>query len=564
MLFSFIQISFSQVVDNKVNIPKFEDKNGKLITNPELIEFYLQQRKLNVAHIKSKNVSKKPNQSAVQMCSNGGFEEYQTISGENFLIHFEYTETGVQNPIQCKSSESYDYQFIKQYNPSNNGLMATTVPSNFLDEYIGNIEAFDQYCTKLNFKESSSTMTLVQAKRFKTDNENNLVFNFKTVLQSVDGDAHKDEQPYFKARIVNNAGSVVSEFCLIADVQNCIFTVAPSLEAGSIVLYNKNWQSGILDISSIPNNENFTVEFITTRCGLGGHFGYSYIDDICLLQSNQNLQGTIVLDPLYKICPTMPTQVCGSYTIPNSGGIVATVKDITLTIRNQNNTIVYSTQTTSSLDLVNKKFCFNILAANLPDILTGTYNVSATINYNITQTNCAGTSFNSASDDDANPGWDIWFSNCEPTCTTTLQPGILYQCDLNQNGKEIFNLSNLNAQIVGLQTGLTFDYFTNLSDATANTNPILTFLAFDSYTSTVYVRVNSSPTCFKIIASKIIVKNPNTNISGILNVCSGPTTLTASIGSSYLWSTGATTQSIQAPNIGTYSVTVTDTMDVYL
>jgi Na+(H+)/acetate symporter ActP len=36
------------------------------------------------------------------------------------------------------------------------------------------------------------------------------------------------------------------------------------------------------------------------------------------------------------------------------------------------------------LDLVNKRFVL-IQAANLPNILTGTYNVNAAINYGITQ-----------------------------------------------------------------------------------------------------------------------------------------------------------------------------------
>ena len=558
-LLSIICITVAaQDVNGKKNSRKFEDKNGKLITDPKIIEHYLQiaeQQKLIYA---KQNVSKNTNQVPVQICSNGNFEEFQTLSNVNYLTNFQYIATQIQNPIQCVSANTNANLDIKQYNPADTGLMATTVPSNFIDEYIGNINAFDQYCTKLNYKNSGQTMTLLQAKRFKTDNENSLVFNYKVVLQSVDGNDHKDEQPFFKARVLNNSGIVVSEFCLIADTENCIFTVASTLEAGSKVLCTKNWQSGILDISSIPNNENFTVEFMTTRCGLGGHFGYSYIDDICVLNASENLQGSITLDPLYKTCPTLPLQVCGSFTIPNSGGIVATVKNITLKVFDATNTVVYSTTTTASLNLTTKRFCFDLLAANLPNILTGSYNVSATIEYNIAQTNCTGTSFKSATDDDANPGWDIWFLNCNPTCTTTVQTATLYQCDGDQNGKEIFNLSNLNAQVVGTQTGLTFAYFTTLADATANTNPIANFLAFDSYTATIYVRVSTSATCFKIIATKIVVKNPKANISGILNVCSGPTTLTASAGASYLWSTGAVTQTIQALSVGTYSVTVTD------
>ena len=82
--------------------------------------------------------------------------------------------------------------------------------------------------------------------------------------------------------------------------------------------------------------------------------------------------------------------------------------------------------------------------------------------------------------------------------------------------------------------------------------------SYSSASKIIYVRVTQNATCFKIIAITLEVRNPNVNISGILNVCSGSTVLTASSGTNYLWSTGATTQNITVTSIGTYSVTVTD------
>lgn len=109
-------------------------------------------------------------------------------------------------------------------------------------------------------------------------------------------------------------------FCLIGDPNNCIFTQYESSSNGSIILYTENWQSGILDISSIPNNEDFIIEFTASRCGLGGHFGYTYIDDLCLLHSDENLQGSIQLNPLFEICPTFPLSVY-TYSILTSNFI---------------------------------------------------------------------------------------------------------------------------------------------------------------------------------------------------------------------------------------------------
>lgn len=143
---------------------------------------------------------------------------------------------------------------------------------------------------------------------------------------------------------------------------NCIFTKAPYLEGGEIVLYTKNWQTGILDISTLPNNEEFTIEFTTARCGLMGHFGYTYIDDLCIVHSDENIQGSIRLDPLYKICPALPISVCGNYTVPNSGGVTATVSSIKLDVyEGTNPTPVYTTTTTSSHDTANKRFALLLL-----------------------------------------------------------------------------------------------------------------------------------------------------------------------------------------------------------
>ena len=194
----------------------------------------------------------------------------------------------------------------------------------------------------------------------------------------------------------------------------------------------------------------------------------------------------------------------------------------------------------------------------MPNITTGNYNVGVTINYGVAQTTCSGTSFASATDNDANPGWDISFMNCTSTCNFTIATGTLALCDTDHNGKEFFKLSNVIPQVIGAQTGLTLSYFETLNDATNNTNPILNFLNYQSVTAPIFVRVTKNATCFKIIAIQLVVKNPTASISGILNICSGSTILTASPGASYLWSNGSTAQTTSVTTIGTYTVAVTD------
>ncbi|OYU82073.1 MAG: hypothetical protein CFE23_01880 [Flavobacterium sp. BFFFF1] len=556
LLNAFGQSHTEKPIPIRPNSRLVENRQGKLILNPVDRKTYLDSLDIvSTAIQKPSRVTL--NNTPVNLCSNGGFEEFETINNKNYLKYFSFAIAEPEFPTECKSASVAANTLIEQYDPAITDVMASTVPSNYIDEFIGDIQAFDQYALKVNFKDSPNTLSVVRCERFKTNNENAVVFNYKAVLQSIiDDSAHDDNQPYFKVRVLRSSGQVVSEFCLIGDRFNCIFTQAPYLEADQIVLFTKNWQVGMLDISSIPNNENFTIEFMAARCGLSAHFGYTFIDDICLIHSDENTQGSIELDPLYKICPTMPLSVCGSYTIPNSGGVSAAVASIELKVFNDTPTPVYTTTATSSFDTVNRRFCFEIGQANLPNTTNGNYNVSVTINYSVVQTDCTGTNFSPATDPDANPGYDISFMNCN--CTIPLQPASLSECDPDGNGKAIFNLENINVLAAGQQNGVNFSYFNTWNDAAANTNPIQNFNAFDSVSKNLYLRVSGAAGCFKVIAFGLIVKHPSFNISGILNVCGGSTVLTASDGASYLWNDNQTTKSITVSNTGTYSVTVTD------
>lgn len=548
-----------------------EDKNGHLIQDLEQQKQFLkireEKKKAEILSLKTVNGNTKKGNltsktaavlQAVEMCTNGGFEQYETINGSSYLKNFLYTIGDPPGPTQCRSITNTADSYINRYNPNNMNIMATGVSANLVDPYMGDIKAFDQYALKINHENSSTYGSIVQGKRFKTNNENYLKFNYKAVLQSVYDNSHTDNQAFVKARILDKNKVVVNEFCLVGDEKNCIFSKVPSQTSSFVTLYTTNWQSGYLDISSIPNNEEFTVEFMASRCGLGGHFGYMYVDDICLLHSAENLQGSIELDPLNKVCPSLPVSVCGTYTIPNSGGISATVKKITLTAYNSNNVSVYTTSTTSSLDTTNKKFCFTLNASDFPNTANANYNIGVQVDYDISGTSCAGTTFNSAIDPDANSGWDISFMNCTSSCSIDVKTAKISQCDTNRDGSENFDLSKLNATVVASTAGLNFSYFKNYNDAEANLNAITNFTSYPSSSASIFVRVSKNTSCYKIISADLEVRNPTATISGILNVCSGSTILTASSGASYLWSTGETTQSITVTSIGDYSVTVTD------
>ncbi len=101
--------------------------------------------------------------------------------------------------------------------------------------------------------------------------------------------------------------------------------------------------------------------------------------------------------------------------------------------------------------------------------------------------------------------------------------------------------------------GTSFIWNTGATTASISVNPLST----TSYT----VTVTSAAGCTASVSTTVNVSpNPTPSISGDLNICAGEsTTLTASGGASYLWSTGATTASVSVNPTTTTSYTVTAT-----
>ena len=208
---------------NTSNNNLLEDNDGHLIqSKAEQIDFLKireELRKKENQFLKSAKLSSKTTatQKAVEICTNGGFEQLETISGSSYIKNFLYTIGDPAGPTQCRSISNTADTPINSYNPNDSNLMATGVSSNHIDYYAGNINAFDQYALKINHQSSSTYGSIVQGKRFKTNNENYLKFNYKAVLQSVYDNSHADNQAFVKARIINKNGVVVNEFCLVGD-----------------------------------------------------------------------------------------------------------------------------------------------------------------------------------------------------------------------------------------------------------------------------------------------------------------------------------------------------------
>lgn len=221
LLFIFSsKILFSQNQSSTTEQRRYDDINGKIITDENIIKTINAKRQNAIAQEQKRVNRATATQNMVEMCTNGGFEQYETISGKTYLKNFLYATGDQSGPTECRAITNLADLNINIYDPNNTNVMTTTVPANFIDPYMGDIKAFDQYALKVNYENSYNMSASVQGKRFKTNNEDFLKFNFKVVLQTVYDTSHKDNQPFFKARILNKKREVVSEFCLTGDEKN--------------------------------------------------------------------------------------------------------------------------------------------------------------------------------------------------------------------------------------------------------------------------------------------------------------------------------------------------------
>lgn len=168
-----------------------------------------------------------------------------------------------------------------------------------------------------------------------------------------------------------------------------------------------------------------------------------------------------------------------------------------------------------------------------------------------------------------NGGYSL-FTTYSPTCTTTAdivlefapqltigQASYTYcDADLNQDGMTTVTLSDI---VPTLFTNLPPSYQVGFYNSpTSSTQLPNSFTNTTAFQQTVYAKIQNS-NCYTAFPVTLIVNAFTSPIADVnIGICNNqPTTLTADSGySSYLWNTGATTQSIQIATAGTYTVVI--------
>ncbi|GAB1307762.1 hypothetical protein KH5_04450 [Urechidicola sp. KH5] len=115
-------------------------------------------------------------------------------------------------------------------------------------------------------------------------------------------------------------------------------------------------------------------------------------------------------------------------------------------------------------------------------------------------------------------------NNLEPNCfadtsfelvvfelpTLSSGPYILEQCDDDFDGFNIFNLTEINEEIINNITDETFTYYESNADALSGSDPITNELTYQNKTvnvdADVWVRVENSDGCFRVVQIELVVK----------------------------------------------------------
>jgi len=361
------------------------------------------------------------------------------------------------------------------------------------------------------------------------------VFNFATVFQNPSGHDY-DEQPYLYVSIFDENGDKFTSRCVVSQTEDCILFG----QAGGI-LYS-DWSC--LKINTLPLiGQKATVQFTVADCTLGGHWGYTYIDDIFVgdnvdsdcdspsfgyiaVESVTSTPST--LDCVVDIAGTVqscgdnvnasvpfPIDVCGTIKTPISNGNPPNLDDLTLAI-SQNGVQV---GTATNPTIIGDQFCFKIDASDVNVSPFGEFKISSTVEFTL----------------DCGDPYDLIITDNADVdiCPTANCVAPLSTCDDTGTGIGTFDLTQVEPQIRGTDwtaADVDISFYETELDAIDEISQIGSPAAFNNTTpfqQNVFARLDWHPqgtttSCFYVIRIELNVYNdPLVNLPTVLSSC-GP------------------------------------------
>ncbi|AXG69330.1 hypothetical protein KORDIASMS9_01550 [Kordia sp. SMS9] len=331
------------------------------------------------------------------LCENGDFEygNFNLYAGTSaFSSNGGYT-TGECDAIPVNGAGSYGWTPNNMNNPGVDNFMIVTQGNDpIVAASGGQLSRVNSgsYAARINSPRPLTVPTFGNNACFPNYGMNRLI---KTITLQEDGDQeilftyalvsefpmHTNRNPFFIARALDQNQMEFDRICIVSNPNNNPFfnqfiPTNPDCNNSPPVLW-KDWTCAKLEISGNVGDV-VTLEFIMTDCALGGHYGYAYVDDICIETCDPGTEGAIELDDLDP-CQELPFDVCGTYALPQLNGQQGTINSITLDIL-QNGVIVNTL--TNPTSITGNTFCFNVTANDFPS-QSGGYDFRANATFNI-------------------------------------------------------------------------------------------------------------------------------------------------------------------------------------
>lgn len=192
------------------------------------------------------------------------------------------------------------------------------------------------------------------------------IFPFRYALVFQDPGHSQSDQPAFSVRAYDCSGNLLPQVCDLGDgrdvaISNSSDPFFQSAAGGSIAY--RDWGQAQIDLSPYVG-QTITIVFLNKDCGLGGHWGYTYLDNLCVVCTS-GCPYNLSLSPNTSTCGK--GQICLDYSLPTTGNSTGSLV-IDLSIY-QNGVQVGAAQSSPTLT-TGTSYCFPVDPSTLGIDLT--------------------------------------------------------------------------------------------------------------------------------------------------------------------------------------------------
>lgn len=185
-----------------------------------------------------------------------------------------------------------------------------------------------------------------------------LSFSYAMVVENPGHSQNSD--PSFRVNILDASNILINYNSLVnlgGNGINFISSAHPLLKNYNGIQY-KDWTCVTVDLSSLIG-QTIIIEFENRDCWRGGHWGYSYIDNICIgCEGANGDEGSIKLNQGQSDDCKIPGKICVDYTLPNGSN-----PSLDIELQIIQNGLVVNTINSPTLTSGNT-YCFNLNSSN--------------------------------------------------------------------------------------------------------------------------------------------------------------------------------------------------------